>query len=124
MSLREKLIAAGHIRPAKMVETTAVEVKLAEPSTQIEKPSKKPKRYKPYSDQRLKAKLAARAKTENNHEPLRCPLCGDVVAKGGMLDHKAKRHDEKAIMPSPVRITHPPSRPIFVSGGSPGLKKK
>lgn len=122
-ALREALIRAGVIKPAapkppeKKVEEKPLAVKVKKKPLQRVKPKRF--EYLPLAE-----KLAIRAKEKKPNRPICCPLCGEMVKHGHLLEHKAEKHGECAITPSPIRQTNPPKRPIFVRGGSPGLKNK
>ncbi|WP_161523940.1 hypothetical protein [Chromobacterium haemolyticum] len=143
MSLRDEYIKAGIIKPAAeknkaefdalvedlerlfgVTKPLPAATKQPKKETVQPKPQPKVKAKKSKREPTLADKLAARARNPLPPKPLTCPLCGEGIRPGGMLDHKALKHGERAITPSPIRLTHPPERPIFVRGGSPGLKKK
>ncbi|MEN6081591.1 hypothetical protein [Chromobacterium piscinae] len=139
MSLRDEYIKAGIIKPAaekKGPEFDAL-VKDLEQLLGVTKPlpavAKHPKKEKvpPKTTPKgrtkksrreltLAEKLAAHTTNPLPPKPLACPLCGEEVRPGGMLDHKAMKHGERQITPSPIREVHPPDA-VFVRGGSPGL---
>jgi hypothetical protein len=130
MSIREALIRAGIIKPARK-STETKEAESAKPSITQAKttttPAPKTKaKPKSWHKKTLWEKVQARA-TEREAEPkkhgLTCVLCGKQIPHGKLLEHKQQEHKERMIAPSPVRETHPPDA-TFVRGGSPGLKKK
>jgi ribosomal protein S27E len=65
-----------------------------------------------------------KARYPKKRTPLVCPLCGDTLARGTLLDHKALVHGEKHVARgSQVQPHRDKARVPFVSGGLPGLGK-
>lgn len=68
--------------------------------------------------------LELRAKYPRQVEALVCPLCGLVLPKGSVLEHKAVVHGEKKFSASPVRRRSPNAWVSVVGGGLPSLGKR
>lgn len=129
-SLREALIASGVIKPAASQEPQGYKPKdvvgRVLPSDLPKAPSK-PKKQTPLS---LSRKPQQRKHPDTPEslllpkKPLYCPLCGQRVKSGKLLEHKNQVHGETIMAQSTVR-TAPlyQERALFVRGGGTGLKK-
>jgi hypothetical protein len=52
-----------------------------------------------------------------------CPLCGEVIARGSMLEHKQSAHGERIFVHSPAQPHHDNQWVPVFSGGLPSLGK-
>jgi len=129
MSLRDDLIKAGIIKPAgcKQQESKQITPKDVIGNvlpTDLPKPEKKPAK-KPSTPNRESRKLAKiMAKYPRSTVPVVCPLCGEKVPGGTLLQHKHDAHGE-SIVAHTARRTAPmyQETATFVRGGGTGLKK-
>ncbi|NHR06699.1 hypothetical protein HA052_16035 [Chromobacterium haemolyticum] len=134
MSLRDEYIKAGIIKPAGVV---------AEPVARRPRdvvglvlPSDRPKAHKGSKAAKpLEKSVPPKKKTAKKHsfpiaihpkpKPLFCPLCGEKVPGGTLLEHKSLAHGEslysrRSKRTAPIYV----EKATFVQGGAPGLKKR
>ena len=86
---------------------------------------KKPQSGKKLLKARLRERGAELVKKYKKAAPrLRCPLCGEAVERGGILQHKADSHGEKPVVSSPP-MPHNSNRWVSIyCGGLPSLGKR
>ncbi|WP_162788095.1 hypothetical protein [Chromobacterium haemolyticum] len=127
MSLRDEYIKAGIIKPAGMV-TEAVASRPRDVVGSV-LPSDRPASLK---ETKKSSSLVKKSNKRDlsllihpKQKPLFCPLCGEKVAGGKLLEHKNLVHGERLHSPPPKR-TAPLhiEKATFVRGGAPGLKKR
>lgn len=124
MNLREQLIAKGLIRPARTAEPPTADNKSTPTPEKITVTAPRKPKTKKFRNMSLEEKIAIRQENRKEAQPLRCPLCGQPVEKGKLLQHKAAMHNEQEITPSPCRTAAEPPPARFLPGGAPGLKRK
>lgn len=124
MSLREQLIAKGAIRPARTAEPPIADEKATPTPEEITVTVPRKSKSRKFRNMSLQEKIAIRQANRKETPTQRCPLCGQHVADGKLLQHKAAMHNEKEITPSPCRTAAEPPPARFVPGGATGLKRK
>ncbi|WP_141111188.1 hypothetical protein [Chromobacterium haemolyticum] len=134
MSLRDEYIKAGIIKPAGVVaeavasrprDVVGLLLPIDRPkANQGSKAAKSPDKSFPPKKKAAK-KHSFPIAIHPKPKPLFCPLCGEKVPGGTLLEHKSLAHGE-SLYSRPSKRTAPVyvEKATFVRGGAPGLKKR
>lgn len=86
-------------------------------NAQLRKKVKKKGRFRPYTPPQVVHRIPRMS-------PLQCLLCGAVITAGTLLDHRAQKHGELRINPSPAKKRVLKPWISIVQGGLPGLGRR